>query len=788
MAPIVVRVATMIISTTHLDAVPVENNHQGSQATRASRSIPSSFFKTKRCDNYMQGSCNDSNCRFAHGRHELRSTDYFFKTNICKYWKDSVCYAGSACRHAHGEAELRDKCKLEAAAKALNGEAPSKPSGLRVLAASLSPCSSAPTSETPPARSCMDRNAPFVPHSDSYAADGYSQPAMLQLCSRLELDPRDGTHSGIPYALQNERPDASLSFGSINSEDWRQLDTLDWGALGRPGVSNQLTTTPAASAHSSAYFDRPMPHAPPPNYKSIIDTGRPVSHAENASCQQPSESAAQLRRRSVELANKYGGGGVDASGPNSGVTSSIPNGSIRPTMQISPCVGAQLGVAAAIDPKDSAAAYSNLVIAALTKLQGGVYENLGKHDVNGNRAQSIKYSASNLLPPAATAFGSWANCTCADMHKCDSPGGRTPLQKAMCGSTGSPSPMATFQSAPHNSFTQDGRIVTGLCTTPSLLLSGERTRPASRGSAAAAAPGAVAASCDVPTPSAVYGHNSQICFSPVDQTSRGAAPAAAAWVVDGAAQTGKSIESLRHGETAEIEIQRLRREADGLRALCQGLLKRTQDAARSPAHRTTPPPTVHRPFLPPSGLGLETLVKQLIQAETRAQLAPQKVDMAGLQWQPALERFDQISPLGGLSPHFPSCVRADGGQSLPGAAGGPTDVGIISPGPSWDAEMSLPSRTVGTAQPTSPDSTTPCCTQSILSRGLGAQPGEKDFAPFDFEVLEGELEKLMASLPQSSAVRGKDQAPSTAAPPQNTGSRGVSAVDSFAACMLRGPS
>lgn len=63
--------------------------------------------KTKLCDAYMKGRCQDPACKWAHGRHELRFTGDFYKTSLCKYWVESVCYAGATCRHAHGDAELR---------------------------------------------------------------------------------------------------------------------------------------------------------------------------------------------------------------------------------------------------------------------------------------------------------------------------------------------------------------------------------------------------------------------------------------------------------------------------------------------------------------------------------------------------------------------------------------------------------------------------------------------------------------------------------------------------------
>lgn len=57
----------------------------------------------------VQGSnCSDVHCRFAHSYTELRSTDVFFRTKLCKYWASGVkCPCGIHCRHAHGTQQLR---------------------------------------------------------------------------------------------------------------------------------------------------------------------------------------------------------------------------------------------------------------------------------------------------------------------------------------------------------------------------------------------------------------------------------------------------------------------------------------------------------------------------------------------------------------------------------------------------------------------------------------------------------------------------------------------------------
>lgn len=48
-------------------------------------------------------------CSFAHGEHELRSTENFYKTIICQGFMAGNCPNGQNCRFAHGEHELREE-------------------------------------------------------------------------------------------------------------------------------------------------------------------------------------------------------------------------------------------------------------------------------------------------------------------------------------------------------------------------------------------------------------------------------------------------------------------------------------------------------------------------------------------------------------------------------------------------------------------------------------------------------------------------------------------------------
>jgi hypothetical protein len=67
--------------------------------------------KTRLCDNFLKGKChlNGDECVFAHSREELRATEDLYKTMLCRFWLVGNCKAGTSCRHAHGDHELRQK-------------------------------------------------------------------------------------------------------------------------------------------------------------------------------------------------------------------------------------------------------------------------------------------------------------------------------------------------------------------------------------------------------------------------------------------------------------------------------------------------------------------------------------------------------------------------------------------------------------------------------------------------------------------------------------------------------
>eukprot|EP00746_Dinoflagellata_sp_MGD_P082923 gnl/MRDRNA2_/MRDRNA2_32964_c0_seq1.p1 gnl/MRDRNA2_/MRDRNA2_32964_c0~~gnl/MRDRNA2_/MRDRNA2_32964_c0_seq1.p1 ORF type:complete len:448 (+),score=91.08 gnl/MRDRNA2_/MRDRNA2_32964_c0_seq1:178-1344(+) len=85
--------------------------------------------KTRLCDNFLKGKCHlDGNrCTFAHSREELRATEDLYKTMLCRFWLVGNCKAGTSCRHAHGEHELRDKVQQAVAQEVPVQKAPQVP-------------------------------------------------------------------------------------------------------------------------------------------------------------------------------------------------------------------------------------------------------------------------------------------------------------------------------------------------------------------------------------------------------------------------------------------------------------------------------------------------------------------------------------------------------------------------------------------------------------------------------------------------------------------------------------
>jgi hypothetical protein len=63
--------------------------------------------KTRLCKQFMVGNCSEPDCTFAHGESELRSFDWFYKKSLCAWFDKGACVNGSQCRFAHGVHEIR---------------------------------------------------------------------------------------------------------------------------------------------------------------------------------------------------------------------------------------------------------------------------------------------------------------------------------------------------------------------------------------------------------------------------------------------------------------------------------------------------------------------------------------------------------------------------------------------------------------------------------------------------------------------------------------------------------
>jgi hypothetical protein len=59
------------------------------------------------CREFLQsGQCNNPGCRYAHSEVQLRTTETFFKTKVCRFAARGRCKHGQACRFAHNAGEL----------------------------------------------------------------------------------------------------------------------------------------------------------------------------------------------------------------------------------------------------------------------------------------------------------------------------------------------------------------------------------------------------------------------------------------------------------------------------------------------------------------------------------------------------------------------------------------------------------------------------------------------------------------------------------------------------------
>jgi len=59
------------------------------------------------------GNCQVPNCAFAHDERELRTTDGFFKTKLCRFASSGRCKHGVSCRFAHDPEEISDVIPIQ---------------------------------------------------------------------------------------------------------------------------------------------------------------------------------------------------------------------------------------------------------------------------------------------------------------------------------------------------------------------------------------------------------------------------------------------------------------------------------------------------------------------------------------------------------------------------------------------------------------------------------------------------------------------------------------------------
>lgn len=87
------------------------NCHYGEKCTFAHSTtemhVAPDLHKTKICEAFMAGKCEQQGCTYAHGEQELRVTGIFYKKTLCIWYEQRKCRNGDSCRFAHGVVELR---------------------------------------------------------------------------------------------------------------------------------------------------------------------------------------------------------------------------------------------------------------------------------------------------------------------------------------------------------------------------------------------------------------------------------------------------------------------------------------------------------------------------------------------------------------------------------------------------------------------------------------------------------------------------------------------------------
>merc|ERR1719335_974550 len=73
------------------------------------------FEKTRMCHFYLQNKCRfGESCRFAHTPNEIKPPPVLDKTSVCVAWSQGNCPLSSdECKFAHGRSELRRTLQFE---------------------------------------------------------------------------------------------------------------------------------------------------------------------------------------------------------------------------------------------------------------------------------------------------------------------------------------------------------------------------------------------------------------------------------------------------------------------------------------------------------------------------------------------------------------------------------------------------------------------------------------------------------------------------------------------------
>jgi len=58
------------------------------------------------CTAFKQGICKDRHCKYAHGNHDVKAAQTFYKKKLCPWNEKGGCFYGASCKYAHGEAEM----------------------------------------------------------------------------------------------------------------------------------------------------------------------------------------------------------------------------------------------------------------------------------------------------------------------------------------------------------------------------------------------------------------------------------------------------------------------------------------------------------------------------------------------------------------------------------------------------------------------------------------------------------------------------------------------------------